>query len=132
MSTFQKYKKDRAYQSINESMTKFKGRCSFMQCLPLKPVKRNIKVWMRCDTCIGYRYDMNVYAGRKEKRCEDTVGECVVFALTSVRKDQDNTLAFDRYITSVHLMDTLLFAAVRICIKKQKTNAFACNNSQDK
>ena len=28
-STFQKYRKDSAYQSIDESMTKFKGRCSF-------------------------------------------------------------------------------------------------------
>ena len=87
-------------------MTQFKGRCSFKQYLPLKPVKRGIKVWMRCDVSTGYTYDMNVYARRK-KRCEDAVGQRVVFALANTIKNQDVTLAFDRYFTSVRLMDTL-------------------------
>ena len=59
---------------------------------------------MRCDVSTGYRCDMNVYAGRK-KRCE--VGQRVVFALARTIKNQDVTLAFDRYFTSVRLMDTL-------------------------
>ena len=85
-STFQKYRKDSACQNIDESMTKFKGRCSFNQYLILNPVKRGIIVWKRCHASTGYTYDMNVYAGRKGKRCEDTVGERVVFALAGTIK----------------------------------------------
>ena len=30
-------------QAINESMIKFKGRCSFKQYIPLKPIKKGYK-----------------------------------------------------------------------------------------
>ena len=55
----------------------------------------------------------------EEKRCEDTVGKCVVFALAGTIKNQDVTLAFDRCLSSVRLMDTLPFAAVWTCIKRE-------------
>ena len=74
---------------------------------------------MRCDASTGYTYDMNVYAGRK-KRCEDTVGERIVFALAGTIKNQDATSAFNRYFTLVRLIDTLPFAAVGTCIKNRK------------
>ena len=63
--TFQKYRQDGPYHSIDELTTKFKGKCSFKQYLPMKPVKRGIKVWMRCDAQTGYIYDMNVSAGKE-------------------------------------------------------------------
>ena len=50
--TFQKFREDSPFQSIDESMTKFKGHCSFRQYLPTKPVKHGVKVWMP-----GYTYD---------------------------------------------------------------------------
>ena len=74
---------------------------------------------MRCDAS-GYTYDMNVCAGREESRCDGTVGKCVVSALTATIKDQDVTSAFNRYFTSVFLMDTLSFTAVGTCIKNRK------------
>ena len=61
---------------------------------------------------------MNMYAGKEVRRREDTVGERVVFALANTIKKRDVTLAFDRYLTSVRLMDTLPFAAVGTCKKK--------------
>ena len=36
-------------QSIDESMVKFKGRCTMKQYLPQKPIKRGYKVWVRSD-----------------------------------------------------------------------------------
>ena len=45
-STFMKYRQNSSFQSIDESMTKFKGRCSFKEYLPMKPLKRGIKLWM--------------------------------------------------------------------------------------
>ena len=61
--TFQKYRKDSPFQSIDESMTKFKGRCSFKQYLSMKPVKRGVKMWMCCDAETGYVYNLSIYAG---------------------------------------------------------------------
>lgn len=37
------------YQSIDESMIIFKGCSSLKQYMPMKPVKRGIKVWIRAD-----------------------------------------------------------------------------------
>ncbi|CAK1593089.1 unnamed protein product [Parnassius mnemosyne] len=51
--TFKKYREDSYIQSIDESMTKFKGRSSLKQYMPMKPVKRGIKMWVRADARSG-------------------------------------------------------------------------------
>ena len=118
--TFQKYRQDSPYQSIDESMTKFKGKCSFKQYLLMKPVKRGIKVWMRCDSQTGYTYNMNVYAGKETEACSGTLGERVVNTLAATIKEDDVTLAFDRFFTSVQLMDNSKFPAVGTVVKNRK------------
>ena len=75
---------------------------------------------MRCKASTGYSYDINVCAGREGSRCDGTVGERVVSASVAIIKDQNITLAFDRYFTLVFLMDTSPFAAVGTCRKKRK------------
>ena len=118
--TFQKYRKDSPFQSIDESMTKFKGRCSFKQYLPMKPVKRGVKMWMRCDAKSGYVYDVNIYTGKEETCANGTLGERIVTKLALTINDKDVTLAFDRFFTSVNLLDTIAFPAVGTCIKSRK------------
>ncbi|KAJ8945549.1 hypothetical protein NQ318_020395 [Aromia moschata] len=51
--TFLKARHESPPQSVDESMTKFKGRSRLKQYLPLKLIKRGIKVWTRCDSLIG-------------------------------------------------------------------------------
>nr|XP_039259575.1 piggyBac transposable element-derived protein 2-like [Styela clava] len=119
-STFQSIRQDRVFQSLDESMTKFKGRSSFKQYMPAKPVKRGIKVWMRCDSLTGYTYDMNIYVGKETVSQVGTLGKRVVKQLVSSIKESDVTLAFDRYFTSVNLMGDLNFAAVGTCMKNRK------------
>ena len=41
-------------QTINDGMIAFKGRLSYVQYLPTKPIKRGIKVWMPRDADIAY------------------------------------------------------------------------------
>ncbi|CAH1964254.1 unnamed protein product [Acanthoscelides obtectus] len=50
--TFSKCRQDSQYQSIDESVTKW-GRSSLKQYMPLKPTKRGIKLWLRCDADAG-------------------------------------------------------------------------------
>lgn len=105
--TFQRSREDSQYQSIDESMTKFKGRSSLKQYKPLKPVKRGIKPWQRCDPQSGYTYDLNIYAGKESSSLEDTVRERVVKKLMSTARSATVTFCFDRFFTSVRLLETL-------------------------
>lgn len=143
--TFSKCRQDSVYQSIDESMTKFKGRSSLKQYMPLKPTKRGIKLWLRCDAGSGYIYDMNVYCGKESTIRENqeslTLGERVVKSLASTIKERDVVLCFDRFFTSIHLLETLNFAALGTCISNRKNvptmkeklqrgqSTFRCTNS---
>lgn len=65
--TFSKYSQDSVFQSIDESLTKFKGSSGLKQYMPLKPIKMGIKLWLRCDATSRYIYiyDMNIYLGKE-------------------------------------------------------------------
>ncbi|CAH2012403.1 unnamed protein product [Acanthoscelides obtectus] len=118
--TFQKYRSDSSRQSIDESMVGFKGRSSLKQYMPQKPVKRGIKLWCRCDAKTGYTYDTNVYCGKEDvERC-GTLGETVVKKLCETIRNPNVVLAFDRFFTSVHLMDYLQYPAVGTAILTRK------------
>ena len=119
--TCQKCRQDSSFQSIDESMTKLKSGSTLKQDLPMKPVKRGIKLWMRCDALTGYTYDMNVYAGKKgSPNPVGSLGERVDGALASTIKETDVTLAFDRFFISVNLMNTLEFGAFGSCNATRK------------
>ena len=51
--------------SIDEAMIPFKGRLSLRQYMPLKPVKRGIKVWECADSSNGFVCDLEVYTGKQ-------------------------------------------------------------------
>ena len=40
--------------SVDKAMIPFKGRSSLKQYMPLKPIRRGIKIWMRADANSGY------------------------------------------------------------------------------
>jgi len=110
--TFQKSREDSPRQSIDEGMVKFKGRCGMKQYMPLKPVRRGIKLWLRCDSYTGYCYDVNVYSGKEEIQADSTLGERVVNKLTSSIQRSDVVLCFDHFFTSIRLLETTNFPAV--------------------
>ena len=118
--TFQKVRQDSPFESIDKSMTNFKGRSSIKQYLPLKPVKRGIKVWMHCDSQTGYVYDLDIYSEKEEMARQGYLGERIIKKLASSIKEKDVTLAFDRFFTSVSLMNTLEFPAIGTCMKNRK------------
>lgn len=124
--TYSRCRQDSQYQSIDESMTKFKGRSSLKQYMPLKPTKRGIKLWLRCDADSGYTYDIQVYSGRESptstssKNGSLTLGERVVKSLASTIKSKDVVLCFDRFFTSVNLLETLNYAALGTCMANRK------------
>ena len=50
--------------AIDEAMIPFQGRSSLKQYMPLKPVKRVIKVWVRADSHNGYFNQFQIYKGK--------------------------------------------------------------------
>ena len=51
--------------------------------MPLKPVKRGIKVWVLADSHNGYFQKFEVYSGKKGDSPEKSLGAKVVKSLTS-------------------------------------------------
>ena len=51
--------------SVDESMIPFKGRSALKQYMPLKPVKRDYKVWCIADAKTGYVLKFEIYTGKQ-------------------------------------------------------------------
>lgn len=63
-------------------MTKFKGRSTLKQYMPLKPVKRGIKMWVRCDSNTEYTYHFNICSSKEVQKTDGTLAERVINNLT--------------------------------------------------
>lgn len=120
--TFKKARTESTFQSIDESMCKCKARTTIKQFMPIKPVKRGVKMWLRCDACSGYIYDFNIYAGKVDQADEGTLGEKVVKTLCSTIRDrvEDVAIIVDRFFMSVNLLKDLPHALVGTCMWNRK------------
>lgn len=77
-------------------------------------------MWLRCDALTGYTYDFNIYCGREHEIVLGTLGERVVNQLASTIREPDVTLCFDRFFTSINLLETLDFAALGTVMANRK------------
>ena len=92
--------------AVDEAMIKFQGRSSLKQYMPMKPIKRGIKVWVLGDSTNGYFSRFDVYTGRQENR-EVGLGEHVVKKLTDDIKHKNHHVYFDNFFTSAKLLEDL-------------------------
>ena len=120
-SSFSAARSEITYQSIDETMKKFKERSALKQYTPMKPVKRGIKLWTRCDANTGYVYDTNIYAGKETEQVDGTLREKVINTFANSIQNQDIVLIFDRFFTSVKLLCDLPYAPVGTYIKNHKS-----------
>lgn len=88
--------------------------------MPLKPVKRGIKMWLRCDSLTGYTYDMSIYCGKEGSVLERTLGERVVNDLAATISNPDVTLCFDRFFTTVNLINNIQYPALGTFMSNRK------------
>lgn len=94
------------YQSIDESMIRFKGRSFLKQFMPLKPIKRGYKVWVRSDEK-GYVCQFQIYVGKTNNQPEKDLGKRVVLDLTRDLVGKGYHVYFDNFFNSVPLQKTL-------------------------
>ena len=100
--------------SINEAMILYKGRSSMKQHIPLKPVRRGFKVWMRADSCTGFVSEFQVYVG-KEGEAEDGLGARVIKDLTQNIKNKYHHVYCDNFFTSLFLLEDLMKDGIYGC-----------------
>ena len=92
--------------AVDEAMIKFQGRSALKRYMPMKPIKRGIKVWVLGDSTNGYFSRFEVYTGRRESR-EEGLGAHVVKTLTSELKHKHHHVYFDNFFTNVQLLEQL-------------------------
>ena len=94
------------HYSVHVSST---GRSSMKQYMPMKPVKRGFKVWVRADAVNGYFCTFEVYVGRPSDgtTTEVGLGERVVLQLSESLRGGNYQLYSDNYFTTYHLLDIL-------------------------
>lgn len=94
--------------AVDESMVAFKGRTHLKQYMPLKPIKRGIKVWALACSSTGYLLNFSVYEGKKESDEEGSLGEKTVLELTKPFENKHYCVYFDNFFTSFTLLSKLL------------------------
>ena len=89
--------------SVDEAMIKFQGHSSLKQYMPMKPVKRGIKVWVLADSVNGYFSRFEVYSGKQPGRVETGLGSRVVRSLTVDFRGKNHLVVFDNFFTGYNL-----------------------------
>nr|XP_061796549.1 piggyBac transposable element-derived protein 4-like [Nerophis lumbriciformis] len=91
---------------VDEQMVSFRGRCSFKQYMPSKPVKYGIKVWALCDVETSYALKLEVYTGKPPGDTRTSnVGMGVVLRLCD--SFEGHTVTTDNFFTSFPLAEEL-------------------------
>ena len=115
-ASYQQEYRPRRELSVDEGVVGFKGRLSFRQYMPAKPTKWGIKVWMLCESSSGYCLNFQVYTGRVEgPAAPHGLGYRVVMDMMEPYLDKNHHVYFDRFFTSVKLMEDLEEAGTYAC-----------------
>ena len=90
-------------------MVKHNGRLSMKQFMPMKPVKRGIKVWECAEASSGFVCDFQVCTGKRQDGVtEKNLGYLVVHDLTQNFIGKNHHIFCDNFFTSVSLPEDLL------------------------
>jgi hypothetical protein len=101
--------------SIDESMIKFKGRLSFRQYMPNKPIKWGIKVWAECESTSGYCLDWYPYCGKDTEATGLGLSHDVVINLTRNMRGFGHHLYIDNFYSSPTLCLALMDHDIGVC-----------------
>ena len=102
-------------QAIDEAMIKYKGRTSLKQYMPMKPIKRGIKMWCRADSHSGYLCDFDIYTGRHPDGIQRGLGYSVVTCLCRGIEGKWYNVYLDNFFTSYPLLEDLYSKKILAC-----------------
>jgi hypothetical protein len=112
--TYLKSNRPTKIQAIDEAMIRFKGRLKIKQHMPLNPIKRGYKVWIRANSD-GYISQFGIYTGKVGQTTEKCLGSGFVKTLTTDLFGKFHEVYFDNYFTLLPLMHYLRMNGVCAC-----------------
>ncbi|XP_050293785.1 piggyBac transposable element-derived protein 4-like [Anthonomus grandis grandis] len=118
------------YQAIDESMIRFKGRSSIRQYMPMKPIKRGYKVWVRSDET-GFMSQFQIYTGKVSNLTEKSLGARVIKDLSRELVGNKHKLYYDNFCNSVKLQNSLLLEGIYACGTARKNRKNMPNDLRD-
>ena len=87
--------------SIDEAMISFKGRLSWIQYMPKKPTKWDMKPWVLADASNGNVYNWKLYTGKDTSSTPGKrLGHRVVLELVQDLVGNEHTIYIDNFYTS--------------------------------
>lgn len=102
--------------TIDQGAVAVKGSFSPTQCMPSKPLKKGLKVWMLCDSRSGYCHRARIYVGKaSEEAAVAALGYRVVTSLVRGLEGKHHHIFMDSFFTSVPLMQRLLRNGLYAC-----------------
>jgi len=105
--TFKKSYRPHQKLAVDESMVKFKGRCTMKQYMQNKPIKRGFKIWMLCDQS-SYNLKFEIYTGKCSSNVVETgLGAKIVLNLMNEFAGKNHIVYMDNYFSSYNLYEIL-------------------------
>jgi hypothetical protein len=110
VSNYKKLYSISEYACVDEKLQSFRGRCSFQQYMPNKPVKYGIKIFALCDNVTYYTSNLEIYAGKQPDgpfSIDNSASEVVKRLVSPISKTGRNITA-DNWFASISLAEELL------------------------
>jgi len=102
-------------QAVDEAMIKYKGRTSLKQYMPMKPIKRGIKMWCRADSTNGYLCEFDIYTGKSPQGVQHGLGYSVVTKLCQHIQGHWYAIFCDNFFTSYKLLEDMYHDKILCC-----------------
>ena len=83
--------------------------------MPMKPIKRGIKLWCWADSTNGYLCDFDVYTGKQPRGVQHGLGYTVVSNLCQHIRGKWYSVFFDNFFTSCKLIEDLYSHKIICC-----------------
>ncbi|GFN87219.1 PiggyBac transposable element-derived protein 4 [Plakobranchus ocellatus] len=103
LANIQKYFVPGSSLTVDEKLTPFKGRCSFIQYIPSKPAKYGLKLFWVCDSETHYSLKCIIYTGARV--LGKSQGYAVVMELTLLYQNKGRNVTMDNFFYDDNLAD---------------------------
>ena len=102
-------------QAVDQVMINYKGRTSLKQYMPMKPIKRGIKMWCRADSTNGCLCEFDIYTGKSQQGLHHGLGYSVVTKLCQNVQGKWYAIFCENFFTSYKLLEDLYDNKILCC-----------------
>ena len=102
-------------QAVDQVMINYKGRTSLKQYMPMKPIKRGIKMWCRADSTNGCLCEFDIYTGKSQQGVQHGLGYSVVTKLCQNVQGKWYAIFCDNFFMSYKLLEDMYDNKIPCC-----------------